>query len=139
MTAPWVSASNLIGRETRHKKNFSSSSSYSAPGGGQSLARSSTVGNGELMFKEHTEVETSHECHGTIFRSIRNIPRMHLSMNDVPTRISTARFSTIPNQTRTRRSLMRTNIGNALNIDVFTSCSSKLWLLDWFRVLVPIS
>lgn len=44
------------------------------------------------------------ECHGTTFLSLRNIPRMYLSMNEFPSRASTAKFSTTLDQTWTLKS-----------------------------------
>lgn len=52
----------------------------------------------ERIFGPDIRIDTGLEFQGTILRSIGKIPCMYLLMNDVPTRRSTARFSTTPNQ-----------------------------------------
>lgn len=96
-TAAWVSAGIIIGCKTLKNKN-SYSSWFSSPSNGWwSLSRNSTPGNKDLIFDDYIRLTTYCKCHRTIFPSIRIIPRMYLSMNEVLVSMSTVRLLITPN------------------------------------------
>lgn len=102
-TIAWVSAGIVIGCQTGRKKNSSSSSSFLNSDDGKSFERASTPESREVMSVDDFRKDTHYECNGTIFRSIENIPRIHLSMNDVSTSFLNAKLPTTPSEARKRR------------------------------------
>lgn len=59
---------------------------------------------------ERNSIGTGEECRGATFFSQGKMPRIYLSIGEVPSKMSSLKFSDFPNHTLTLKSQMCTNI-----------------------------
>lgn len=83
---------------------------------------------------------TGDECRGSTVLSLGKISRIYPSMNEAPYKMSTAKFSTIPNYIRTLKSLILMKKQNYfIKKDRLFCCSTPAWPLLLFDIHQPFS